>query len=628
MPITRDPRANRRRRVLRDGGADGNADARARAGDRGGQDETAEESAPRRSAGYSQEVRRACGQRLVQFIPVRKVSFSGLVLVSLAIPALLLTGHYMIYVSGSLKWYGHPLAVALDASHQSSIAAWFSSHLWLMCLGATLLTFQLRRHKLDDYNGEYRLWFWLVLTCLAASVDSTTHISELFGLALDRWAQINLGWSGPAVVNATLAVLVGLLGLRLCSELKSVPLSLVFWLGGLAAWAGSAALAQEELRLEMSLQWRIWLKASLWLGGLTAIWLAALSYLRNVYIEAQRRFLARGALATNGVGLMERFQRGARGSQPQTSDRDTNNDDVQATKSPRGATTRRAAKAAATAEDSASATAQSRNVQRKSQQRDAKGSDQSPDSATGVRSRWNPFARRSAAEEAPADAQSKQESARARQASKAAPSDGEDDEGRATGRGLAGWLRKPKDDDDAQEFQKVKPNPNSRRTSGKQDEGGSPADSEGSSTKPRRGWFSRKPQSTEATTEPAGASRPGSGERAASPAAEDGEKPSKSRWFQRKAKQDDDAAPSAEDRPKRRGLLSRFKLQPPEDSQEATEQKSSQSAMREVKGSAALPNTHASSNSSAKPEDSGAERPLTKAERKRLRRQQRQNRAA
>lgn len=311
MPISRDPRMDRRRRFLRDSSEGNPKNAPVARPSRGGSTATDGEwpANSKKNAGYSQDVRRACGQRLVQLIPVRRRSYCAVMLASLLIPACLLTAHYLVYVSGQLPWYGHPLAVAFDASHPRSIAAWFSSHLWLLCLGATVLTFQLRRHKLDDYNGEYRLWFWLVATCMAASIDATTDVSGLLGLALDRWSRLNLGWSGPAVVDATLAVLVGMLGLRLCSELKAVPLSLIFWLVGLICWAGSAALGREELKVELTIQSRIWLGSGLWLGGLTAIWLAALTYLRSIYIEAQQRFLLRGALAgRNPVPLTQRVR--------------------------------------------------------------------------------------------------------------------------------------------------------------------------------------------------------------------------------------------------------------------------------------------------------------------------------
>lgn len=310
MPISRDARTNRRRRLLRDTSEmeTGDNTSQRRNASRPIEVEEFDGTAPKRKAGYSQDVRKACGQRLVQLIPVRRRSFAGVVVVSLLIPGLLLAAHYMIHVSGQLQWWRHPLAIALDIGHPRSIAAWLCSQLWLLCLGATVLTFQLRRHKLDDYNGEYRLWFWLVLTCLIASVDATTNITSLFALALDPWAQTRLGWSGPAVVDSTMAVLIGMLGLRMCGELKSVPLSLVCWLLGLVLWSGSAALARPEFLLEMSAPIRYWLTAALWISGLTMIWLAALAYLRNIYIEAQRRFLLRGHLASSGIPLRQRLR--------------------------------------------------------------------------------------------------------------------------------------------------------------------------------------------------------------------------------------------------------------------------------------------------------------------------------
>ncbi len=310
MPISRDARMDRRRRLLRDSGEDETqaAGATRRPSRKADVDEGQESPGAKRKAGYSQDVRKACGQRLVQLIPVRRRSYAVVCLVSLLIPGLLLAMHYWIHVTGQLPWWRHPLAVALDVGHPRSIAAWLSSQLWLLCLGATVLTFQLRRHKLDDYNGEYRLWFWLVLTCLVASVDATTNITKLFAQALDRWTQVNVGWSGTAVVDSTLTMLIGMLGLRMCSELKAVPLSLVFWLGGLVCWAGSAALARPELQLEMSAPIRYWLISALWLGGLTSIWLSALTYLRKIYVEAQQRFLLRGRMAVVGTPLRQRLR--------------------------------------------------------------------------------------------------------------------------------------------------------------------------------------------------------------------------------------------------------------------------------------------------------------------------------
>lgn len=312
MPLSRSPQTDRRRRAIRESLAasiDYSDEARV-SPSRSNRQSLDDLELPKKDRGvaYSHSVRRACQHRLVQLIPVRKLSLAGAVAASVAVPLLLVVLHYLVFVSHTLAWSSHPMSALLNAGSPRSIAAWLSSHLWLLCLAATVFTFRLRKHKLDDYEGEYRLWFWLVFTCLIGSIDSTTRLTDLFGAALDRWSQVHVGWTGPAIVQATLATLIGLLGLRLCTELKSVPTSLILWLTGLLCWAGSAALSQSLLRIDMSLPTRDWLRASLWLGGLTAIWLSGLIYLRAVFMDAQQRFLARTVLtARSGIAWRERF---------------------------------------------------------------------------------------------------------------------------------------------------------------------------------------------------------------------------------------------------------------------------------------------------------------------------------
>lgn len=313
MPLSRSPRMDRRRRAIREGlaasiGQSDEARVSPSRTARPGID-LPELTKKERGVAYSHSVRQTCQHRLVQFIPVRKLSLTGAIAGSIAVPLILLTLHYLVFVSGTLAWSRHPMSALLDAASPRSLAAWLASHLWLLCLAATVLTFRLRKHKLDDYEGEYRLWFWLVFTCVIGSIDSTTRLTELFGAALDRWSQLHVGWTGGAIVQATLATLIGMLGLRLCSELKTVPASLVLWLVGLVCWAGSAALSQSLLRIDITVPTREWLRASLWLSGLTSIWLSGLLFLRAVFMEAQQRFLARTALAAgNAVPWRERLK--------------------------------------------------------------------------------------------------------------------------------------------------------------------------------------------------------------------------------------------------------------------------------------------------------------------------------
>lgn len=579
MPISRDARTDRRRRLLRDSGEDETqpAGTTGRSSRKTDAEDEQDSQGIKRKAGYSQDVRKACGQRLVQLIPVRRRSYAAVCLASLLIPGLLLAMHYWIHVTGQLPWWRHPLAVALDVGHPRSIAAWLSSQLWLLCLAATVMTFQLRRHKLDDYNGEYRLWFWLVLTCLVASVDATTSITKLFAQALDRWTQVNIGWSGLAVVDSTLAVLIGMLGLRMCSELKAVPLSLAFWLGGLVSWAGSAALARPELQLDMSAPIRYWLISALWLGGLTLIWLSALTYLRNVYVEAQQRFLLRGRMASVGTPLRQRLRESVP-AMPQFMRRASRN---QATGSP---------------------------------------ADGSPDSRQAGRSRrgsqWSE-------EDAPLPtANSPATSSPAGSPNTARPQN-------AKSSGWGGWLRRAKDDDQADEYRKL--------STGSE----SSVDRRAQRAAAKQLKAAQRSQAKEARLADKADKNEGAG---------DAKQPkSARRWLPKlsrpalpkiarppSARSPKDKAPQA----KSGGLWSRLKvpaiglsalrLQPPQEAGSPKRPAAEPQAMRPVSESRPLPGTHSGYVDSFDDDDENDAdsdgRPLSKAERKRMRRLQQQNR--
>jgi hypothetical protein len=599
MPLSRDTRNDRRRRVLRETASpnEHSQGARSKQATAKGQSTGEEELPTRRSAGYSQEVRKACSQRLVQLIPVRPLSFIAACLASLLVPCTLMVFHYMIYVSGSLQWYGQPLAVALDASHPSSIAAWFGSHLWLLCLAATVLTFQLRRHKLDDYRGEYRLWFWLVLTCLLASVDSTTHLTELFGLAVDPWSQANLGLSGPALTTSTLTVLIGMLGLRLCSELKAVPLSLICWLTGIAAWAGSGALAQEELQLKMTLQFRIWLKSALWIGGLTAVWIAALSYLRAVYRDAQQRFLSRSRLinakptraAASGQSHDKRSPDNNgrwKFGLPSLAKRDQDGDDQQPKSRPK---------------KTAGQPAQATKKAALSKTDETLGNATQKDARQGTSgSRIGKLFRRGSKPH-----ESEQPSAKDSRPAEDSKQDleNEQSENKSKNR-FSKWLKPPKHDDNASEFQKVP----SRRADQVAEKSDTDADQQPSkATKPtsNSSWFKRKADKLPAAAQ---------------------NQTARKKWFSsstQSSKEDGKSESSGNTAKKKSGgLFARFKLQPPEES-----------SIDSDKNDPLHSKNTSQAQKPAAPKQSESEdtpsRPMTKAERRKMRRlQQKQNRAA
>ncbi len=114
----------------------------------------------------------------------------------------------------------------LDASRTGSLLCWFSSLVFLLAAVGSVLIYSVRRHKVDDYRGRYRLWLWCALAWLVMSIDATANLHMPFSQAM----AIATGWSlaGDAAVwwigiwGAILAVLA----LRLVFETRECRLAM------------------------------------------------------------------------------------------------------------------------------------------------------------------------------------------------------------------------------------------------------------------------------------------------------------------------------------------------------------------------------------------------------------------
>ncbi len=76
--------------------------ARARNRRRSQESENEETTVARRDPGYSQEVRFACQQRLVQLIPVRKSTMSAVIGTMLSLWVALLVAHYIVNIRAAV----------------------------------------------------------------------------------------------------------------------------------------------------------------------------------------------------------------------------------------------------------------------------------------------------------------------------------------------------------------------------------------------------------------------------------------------------------------------------------------------------------------------------------------------
>ncbi len=295
-------------------------------------DEQPEYGTTYRDPGYSQAVRGACQQRLVQLIPVRRGSVAVVLTALWIFFGLMLFAHYWIHVrppvKNSLNLSQLPISKLFDLRSPHAIGHWLSGQLWMLTALASWMIFNLRRHKLDDYRARYRIWVFIAFAALFSSFDASTSVLLLLGLSIDGWTRAEIGYGGWPLVLASFGSMVGVLGIRLCSELKAVPASVVSWIVGLLAWAASALLGTGLVRTTWTEGQLGLIVGALWLGGILAVFQSAAMYLRATYIQAQKRFLQRSGCELSPIRLrVPKVSLGIRGSREHTNTESTDADE-------------------------------------------------------------------------------------------------------------------------------------------------------------------------------------------------------------------------------------------------------------------------------------------------------------
>ncbi len=246
---------------------------------------------------YSQDVRKPCQQRVVQWIPIRARSVSTLITSCWVVWGLLLAAHYFLHTTAnSVGRSPIPVLQLLDLRSPHSIANWMTCQLWLLTAFASWMVYNIRQHRLDDFSATYRVWFVMIGLSLFSCFDTSTSATYLVGQSIDPWTRREIGYGGWPLILAAYASVVALVGIKLSSEMRQSQAALWLWLGGLFAWGCAALLGTGLLKIQWSPGVIDLIVGGCWLGGVLAVFQAVGLVLRLCYMQAQRRFLERTVL--------------------------------------------------------------------------------------------------------------------------------------------------------------------------------------------------------------------------------------------------------------------------------------------------------------------------------------------
>ncbi len=257
-------------------------------------------SSSKRSTGptetYTAQARRDQQPRLTDLVPTR---FRTLLFVYLL--GLLVVGAVEL-----LYFHLDALAVhvvrqslgVFDLASRGSFAAWYSSLLLSVTAALAALIYTLRRHRIDDYRGRYRIWIWATLGFLLLAVNQTADVDDLLGEVVDlaaRCAGVSSPWIWPGLCATVWLACVARLSFELCRSRSGL---LIGWLGAIAWLASTNAFGLLDLE---SPTLTIMLAVGLKLFGQLTILAAHTAYARYVLLDAHGLLPARGAAEPSGT---------------------------------------------------------------------------------------------------------------------------------------------------------------------------------------------------------------------------------------------------------------------------------------------------------------------------------------
>jgi hypothetical protein len=189
---------------------------------------------------YTSAARRENHRRATDFVPRSSLAHVLWWLTGLTAVAGMLAGYVTLIDSTTSN--DSAAAGLFQLLHGGSLIGWFSSTMFTLASVGSVLVYSIRRHRLDDYRGSYRLWLWSAAAWMVMSIDATANLHTPFSHAMVAAT----GWSmsGDAAVwwIGVWGVLLAVLALRLSMETRECRSAMIGIIVAFALWTAALAI--------------------------------------------------------------------------------------------------------------------------------------------------------------------------------------------------------------------------------------------------------------------------------------------------------------------------------------------------------------------------------------------------
>ncbi|TWT70269.1 hypothetical protein [Crateriforma conspicua] len=240
--------------------------------------------ARRPATAYGSHVNRRLRGRWFSLVPIKRRSMIALGAAVMSVVSLLAVMHYLALAWPALA--SRPdLARPFRLDRGDSFGSWTVTMAYALTAGSSLLVYQLRRYRNDDYRGHYRLWRIVLLTSLIASLQSATDLVSWGGGLIDALFGSRVALSGGDWLRILLTFGGVVFALRLLVEVSRCKAALAMMAAGWIAFA--IPIAARWNLIEIDSVFRAWLVTScpVWACGCFGV--SVMAYLRVLLREVR-----------------------------------------------------------------------------------------------------------------------------------------------------------------------------------------------------------------------------------------------------------------------------------------------------------------------------------------------------
>ncbi len=160
---------------------------------------------------------------------------------------------------------------AFDLTGRGSLGAWFASMLLAAAALASLVVYSVRRFKLDDRRGHYRVWLWAAACWLLLSIDTIAGLHHAFAAAVVSATGTKLWGDGSIWWVVGYGFLLGGIGTRLLVDMRACRLAAAGLLLALGCYAAAVAGQFGWVQLPPEIDTRLAIRTTVLSGNLLAL---------------------------------------------------------------------------------------------------------------------------------------------------------------------------------------------------------------------------------------------------------------------------------------------------------------------------------------------------------------------